>query len=920
LCFGRPIVIIQGRKLRNRFQPEREQVRYAEGKDRNRPLHSTGNRSLLKEVVMTTNAARRWLAAWFAWSLLGPVPGGRPEEPARFDRYGDPLPPGAIARLGTLRYRDKTGISCVALSPDGKILAVGTLDRVIRLLEAATGKELRRLNTGTIRAIRLTFCPGGKSLTSVEDDGLIRCWDVATGKELHRLEVGPRIKNIVVSADTKIMAGVNDPDGRGNQVYAWDLARGKMLGPFQVLQNQNVQAALSPTGDLLATWGDFHERESEQAKRREITKTIQLWKIATGKEIRRLHVPCADNMSAPIVSGAAFSPDGRQLATAGEPETIRVWDLATGQERRLAGRPELGSLLVFSPDGRFLASGTSSRRPADTDPIQLWETATGKHLGVFPVPPCQKVGLVFTPEGLLLGWGKGYSIVHLWDVRTGKMFGPGGGHAAPVSAVSFTPDGRRLISADLDSSVCSWEVAGRQELRRLTLKGRGGDFFLNPYKTVFSGNAKYLAAIKGLSDQLGVWEVASGRLVFPLIQTQSLTGIALSHDGALLAASREGGMVCLWDARTGKNIRQWQGPESTAWLHFAPDSKTLTAVSFHHDSRGQPRSPFPIEVHHWDLATGNLVYQFAKPGRSFHSASLAPDGRVLIVTGWKDDGFRLWDLPTGIELRTFGRGQEYQVNGPLVLSPDGRTLAVAGRENVGKIHTVQLWELASGQLRGAFPVNQEICGMAFSPDGRTLAAGCWDTTVVLWDVTSGLREKRPNGAVPSAEAIEALWSDLTGADARRSHRAVWELAAAPAQTVPFLRKHLRPVEGKPADSRIIARLIRDLEDDQFAVREQAMRQLETMGKEAQPALREALKNQPSLELRRRAEELLKKLERPEPALEVPVQRALEVLEHIGNGEARELLKILAAGQPHAPLTREAKASLERLARRPAALP
>ena len=168
----------------------------------------------------------------------------------------------------------------------------------------------------------------------------------------------------------------------------------------------------------------------------------------------------------------------------------------------------------------------------------------------------------------------------------------------------------------------------------------------------------------------------------------------------------------------------------------------------------------------------------------------------------------------------------------------------------------------------------------------------------------------------SAKELEALWTDLGSEDAPRGYRAICSLRAG-TQALAFFRERLRP--APPADSGRVARLIADLDDERFAVREKATTELEKLGKEIEPALHKALQGKPSLEVRRRIDRLLEKLESAAPSPEqLRLLRALEVLEHIGTPEARELLRTLAKGASGARLTQEAKASLDRLANRAAA--
>jgi hypothetical protein len=201
--------------------------------------------------------------------------------------------------------------------------------------------------------------------------------------------------------------------------------------------------------------------------------------------------------------------------------------------------------------------------------------------------------------------------------------------------------------------------------------------------------------------------------------------------------------------------------------------------------------------------------------------------------------------------------------------------------------------------------------VAFSPDGRRLVSASHDTTGLVWDLTGHLRGSRLETVDLSPAEVEARWAALAGDDAGKAYRAVWDLAAS-GQSVPFLRTHLKPAPA--VDAGRIARAISDLDSPNFAVRSRATRELEKLGDLAEPALRQLLAGQPSVETRRRAEQLLAALGRLSGE-RLRVVRAMEALEDRDDPEARRLLAELAAGAPGARQTRQAQAALRRLERR-----
>jgi hypothetical protein len=193
-------------------------------------------------------------------------------------------------------------------------------------------------------------------------------------------------------------------------------------------------------------------------------------------------------------------------------------------------------------------------------------------------------------------------------------------------------------------------------------------------------------------------------------------------------------------------------------------------------------------------------------------------------------------------------------------------------------------------------------------------------TALVCDVAGLLREPWPAPAKLSAADLEALWDELSGTDGAQAYRAIQRLAAAP-EGAPFLRR--RRLQPPEPDERHLARLVDDLDADEFAVRERASQELAGLGLKAEAALRRALEGQASVEVRRRIENLLEKLKAGGlhlPSPELISLRVLEALELSGSPTAQEVIADLANGPPEARLTREAKASLGRLTQRPTPAP
>ena len=617
------------------------------------------------------------------------------------------------------------GVSALAFSPDGRLLASGS--DTVRLWDVASGRLLRSIRYPVGHVHDVWFSRDGARLFTAASARRVEILDPLSGEYVEPL----------IQLDYDMFYGHASPDGRQvvtsgmGPIEIRDLSTGNLVRKhdFPISQGTEARASYSPNGKLIVA---AHER------------TVTLFDAASGRTVRAFEAH-------PVkTSRVMFTPDGQHLLSIGWGDKLKLWNAASGRLVTTFDRPPLGvySSFEFSPDGRtFAAEGDSS-----DDSVHIRDARTGKVLRELQH---SARALAFSRDGRMLATGSSDGTIKLWDPQSGALqrtiaattyawddnrdVNDAWNVDGDARSLAVSPDGRLLATGRGFGGVKVWDAAAGRMIADLP-------GFTSP--VLFTPDSRDLLAASGQGKGFALLDPASGSVIRTFEgHTQPVLSLAVSPDGGRILSGSAGHTVKLWERTSGKLIRT-----------LADHTFYVTGVAFL-PGGDQVFSTGPMEACRiWNIAdkkgwmsrigsllSGDLVTSFAcneKRGSSGKAFSLTQDARFLAmgVDNQEIIGrtiIRIYDASTGRELRDLVSTHLARITS-LVFSSDGSMLLSGSADT-----EIRLWLFEKGNYKALRNLKTfrghagDILSLAFMPGERRFVSASQDGTVRLWDIESG---------------------------------------------------------------------------------------------------------------------------------------------------------------------------------------
>ncbi|MDM8527141.1 WD40 repeat domain-containing protein [Anaerolineales bacterium HSG24] len=532
----------------------------------------------------------------------------------------------------------------IAFSPDGRIIASTGPKNTVNLWQVSDGHLLNSLQGHKAWIRDITFSPDGAIVASGSDDYTMRLWRVSDGYLLNTLKNDYKIKSIDFSPNGNTMAS----GSVNNIVKLWNVLDGNISDDITHLDSSvyDVSVTFSPDGKTLLS-----------ATR--VQGKVEIWEVSSKKLI--------DTFYAKQVKSATFSPDGTIIAF-DDDKNIQLLHVSNGEIfTSFEGHTSYVDKVIFSPDGNTIIS-------SDEESVRLWQVSDGTLLNTLDHHMDSVYSIVFSPDGKILTIGGRGNQVSLWQIADGKKQ-TSFYHNGIVENMVLSPNGEIIA---LDS---------------------GDDIQL-----LSASNLTWLDTLQG--------------------HTAGVAALAFSPDGAILAS---GGF--------DDTVRLWQVTDSTILKTFDKHTNNVFGVAFSPDGKTIASSSTDDIINLWRVSDGSLLHTLEEHTDYASTLAFSPNGNIL-ASGGQDDTIRLWRISNG-DLLTTIENPKGEINNTasgnvnsIVFSSDGSIIASGNNDN-----TIRLWQASDGNLLNTLNGHiSKVNSVAFSPNGDIIASGSSDGTVRLWGI------------------------------------------------------------------------------------------------------------------------------------------------------------------------------------------
>ncbi len=573
----------------------------------------------------------------------------------------------------------------LAFSPDERLLVAGGEKETV-ITPIGTGEEAIELDKGS-GASSADFSPTSRYLASARGDDKTTIWDARTGRRLAGLEDYGPVQSVAFSPRSNRLLVTASFAEREARIWDWQSGRVRVLArrgqrrsPGGDDLTGNVLASFSPDGRRVAT--------------AIASKRAQVWDVRSGALVAEL------KKAAQTVAGFKWSSDSRRLVTYGA-KTARVFDASTGRlVALLAGHADLVNLAAFSPDGALTITAS------DDGTARVWDVGTAATLTELRGHTGEVRSGAFTPDGRNALTSSADGTARIWDVSSGRALR---GHDDWVLSAAYSPNGRRVVTSSADGTARIWRPSEGTSIRISGLPGG------RVSSARFSRDGRRIALAADTTNASGRIVIVSATTGKPVASWGAIAGASspeLSPDGRQVVAAAEAVELRSADGRRQGSLKLPPGVEPVA-VAYSPDGTRIAVAAFDGVARI------------FDARTRRELASFDGHEGTLTSASFSPEGKRVVTTG-ADNTARVWEAATGRPVAEL-RGHTALVRSA-AFSPDGKRVVTASADNTTRVWDARSGEVLSVQKEHADSVND----VSFSPDGRSILSASDDHTAKIY--------------------------------------------------------------------------------------------------------------------------------------------------------------------------------------------